>query len=113
MALRGEDAEGDKRRLTRQRDPKRLDHHDGEQQRQPVMSEEVGHVYGIFPDAEARTMVRLPAMLAGPRRVQAARALAELFDRRALLPAAELFSARRRHPTAAYSGPDRPAQDRS
>ena len=36
VPLRREDAEGDQRRLARQRDPERLQHHDDEEQRQPV-----------------------------------------------------------------------------
>ena len=43
VALRGEHAEEDERRLARKRNAERLEHHDEEEKRQAVMREEVGH----------------------------------------------------------------------
>ena len=43
VPLRGEDAEEDERRLARERDAERLDHHDQEKERQPVLGDEVRH----------------------------------------------------------------------
>ena len=43
VALRGQHAERDQRRLTRQRDSERLQHHDHEQERQAVMGQKRRH----------------------------------------------------------------------
>jgi hypothetical protein len=50
-------------------------------------SREVGHV----EPGEAQAVLGLLTMLTGPRKAQAANALAQLLDQRALLPAAELL----------------------
>ena len=48
VPLRREHAEEDERGLARQRDPERLEHDDDEEERQPVVGEEVRHRVSVL-----------------------------------------------------------------